>query len=364
MNKNITIIGVGKLGLCLALNLERKGYNITGVDLDSNYINELNSKTFISSEPLVTELLVKSKNISFTTDLEKSLENDIIFIVVQTPSTPEFKYDHSRIESICDNLKKLGKQTKRKDLIINCTTFPGYCEDLNSRLNEYNYHVSYNPEFIAQGSIIKDQLNCDLVLIGQSDDIAGKIIENIYSVLCESNPIVKRMTRTEAEICKLSINCFLTTKISFANMIGDICSRMNCDPSIVLSAVGSDSRIGNKYLNYGFGFGGPCFPRDNRALTKCAEEVGINAVISKSTDLMNELHLKYQLEYFKKNNQDKSKTITLEYVTYKKESTSLEESQQFEFYKKLKEMDYKVEILDNRPEVINELTKKINDHYK
>ena len=364
MNKNITIIGVGKLGLCLALNLERKGYNITGVDIDSNYINKLNDKTFISSEPLVTELLVKSENISFTTDLEKSIENDIIFIVVQTPSSPEFKYYHSNIESICTKLKKIGKQTRRKDLIINCTTFPGYCEDLHNRLSEYNYYVSYNPEFIAQGSIIKDQLNSDLVLIGQSDDISGNIIENIYSDLCESNPVVKKMTRTEAEICKLSINCFLTTKISFANMIGDICNRMNCDPSTVLSAVGSDSRIGNKYLNYGFGFGGPCFPRDNRALTKCAEEVGINAVISKSTDLMNELHLNYQLEYFKKNNQDKSKTITLEYVTYKKESTSLEESQQFEFYKKLKEMGYKVEILDDRPEVINELTKKINDHNK
>lgn len=175
--------------------------------------------------------------------------------------------------------------------------------------------------------------------------------------MCESSPIIKKMSRTESEICKLSINCFLTTKISFANMIGDVCERMSCNPDLVLSAVGSDSRINNKYLKYGFGFGGPCFPRDNRALSKCAEEVGINAVISKSTDLMNELHLNYQLENFKNKNSDKSSTVILDYVTYKRESISLEESQQLKFYIGLKEMGYNVEILDDRPEVINELKK-------
>ena len=357
MNKKISIIGVGKLGLCLALNLEKKGYVITGVDVNHEYVTQLNNKNFKSSEPYVNEFLLESKNIHFTSKLEEGLENDIIFIVVQTPSTPDWKYDHSRIDSICQELIKFGKQNRRKDLIINCTTFPGYCDDLQKRLNEYNYFVTYNPEFIAQGTIIKDQLNSDLVLIGQSDDFAGNLVEKIYSTMCESNPIVKRMSRTESEICKLSINCFLTTKISFANMIGDICERMNCNPDLVLSAVGSDSRINNKYLKYGFGFGGPCFPRDNRALSKCAEEVGINAVISNSTDLMNELHLNYQLENFKNKNLDKSSKVILDYVTYKRESTSLEESQQLKFYIKLKEMGYDVEILDDRPEVINELKK-------
>lgn len=353
--KKISIIGVGKLGLCLALNLERKGFNVIGYDINSEYIEQLKNKSFETSEPFVNSFLKESKNIEFTSDLNKVIENDIIFIVVKTPSTEEYKYDHSQIEDVVDKLISLGGQKNRKDLIINSTTFPGYCDTVQKKLEKYNYYVSYNPEFIAQGSIIKDQLNCDMVLIGESDKFAGEIISEIYHKMCESNPKINRMSRTEAELCKLSINCFLTTKISFANMIGDIAERLSCDKFKVLEAVGSDTRIGTKYLKPGFGFGGPCFPRDNRALYKCAEEVGIEAVISKSTDIMNEKHLNYQIENFIKVNPDKNKEVEIDYVTYKKESTLLEESQQLKFALKLKELGYQVKILDQREEVIKQL---------
>jgi nucleotide sugar dehydrogenase len=355
MNKNISVIGVGKLGLCLSLNLEKKGYNILGIDINKEYITQLNNKTFNSSEPLVNDFLLKSKNIKFTTDISKSIENDIIFIVVNTPSTKEWKYDHSQIDSIINNLILFGPQKNRKDLIINCTTFPGYCETLQEKLKDYNYKVSYNPEFISQGSIIKDQINPDNVLIGESDKYSGDLIEEIYVQMCESNPIINRMSVTEAEITKLSVNCFLTTKISYANMIGDISIRYNCNPETILKAIGTDSRIGGKYLNYGFGFGGPCFPRDNRSLSKCAEDVGVDASISKATDIMNENHLNYQVEDFLRKNPDKTKEVVFEFLTYKKESVLLEESQQLKFALKLKELGYKIKNLDNRKEVINQL---------
>jgi nucleotide sugar dehydrogenase len=355
MNNNISIIGVGKLGLCLALNLEKKGFSVTGVDISQHYVDSLNEKTFSTTEPFVEEYLSTAKNIRFSTDLKDAIKNDVIFVVVRTPSTLDWKYDHSQIESVCQQLINLGVQKRRKDLIINCTTFPGYCEELQKKLISYNYYVSYNPEFIAQGSIIKDQVNCDSVLIGESDNYSGSLIENIYKKLCDSNPIINKMTPTEAELTKLSVNCFLTTKISYANMIGDIASRIGCNPEKVLNAVGSDSRIGNKYLKPGFGFGGPCFPRDNRALSKCAEEVGVDAVISKSTDIMNEKHLEYQVELFLKNNPDKTKAIDIEYVTYKKESTLIEESQQLLFAIKLKEHGYKLNLLDERPEVLRQI---------
>ena len=163
------------------------------------------------------------------------------------------------------------------------------------------------------------------------------------------------MTRTEAELTKLSVNCFLTTKISYANMVGDIANRLGCDANKVLGAIGTDSRIGNKYLKPGFGFGGPCFPRDNRALAKCGSEVGIDAVISKATDEMNEKHLQYQVKDFIRNNPDRTKTIEIDFVTYKKESTLLEESQQLKFALALKELGYNINILDQREEVINQL---------
>jgi UDPglucose 6-dehydrogenase len=163
------------------------------------------------------------------------------------------------------------------------------------------------------------------------------------------------MSVTEAELTKLSVNCFLTTKISYANMVGDICNRYGANPSKVLSAIGTDSRIGGKYLNYGYGFGGPCFPRDNRALSKCAEEVGVDAVISKATDVMNELHLEYQVQDFFTKNPNKDIPVEIEYVTYKKDSTSIEESQQLKFALELKNMGYNVKLKDQRPEVLNQI---------
>ncbi len=138
-------------------------------------------------------------------------------------------------------------------------------------------------------------------------------------------------------------------------MIGDIADRLNCDSDKILNAVGSDSRIGGKYLKAGFGFGGPCFPRDNRALSNCATKVGIDAVISKATDEMNVKHLEYQIENFVKNNPNKEKEIEIEYITYKKDSVIIEESQQLKFAIKLKELGYKIKILDNRYEVIKQL---------
>lgn len=353
--KNISILGVGKLGLCLALNLERKGFNIVGVDIFEDYIESLNNKTFITSESLVNEYLQESKNINFTINLETALQNDILFIVVRTPSTSDWKYDHTDIENIANQLIALGKQPKRKDLIINCTTFPGYCDTLQEKLKDYNYYISYNPEFIAQGSIIRDQLFCDNVLIGAADEYAGGLIMNIYKQMVESNPVYNIMTRTEAELTKLAVNCFLTTKISYANMVGDIANRLGCNADKVLNAIGTDSRIGSKYIKPGFGFGGPCFPRDNRALAKCGEELGIDAIISKATDEMNEKHLQYQIEDFIKNNPDRNKIIKIDFVTYKKDSILIEESQQLKFALKLKELGYKVEILDKREEVISQL---------
>jgi nucleotide sugar dehydrogenase len=353
--KNVSVIGIGKLGLCLSLNLEKSGYSVVGVDKDKRYVESLQDKSFLSNEPFVNELLSEAENIKFSTNIEDSLVNDIIFIVVPTPSTSDWRYDHKFIYEVAEKLIALGKQKTRKDVVINSTTFPGLCDDLNTKMNPYNFVISYNPEFIAQGSIVQDQLNCDMVLIGQYDNEAGEKIKKIYDDMCKSSPIFSLMTPKEAELTKLSVNCFLTTKISFANMIGDIAVRLGLDPNIVLNAVGSDSRIGNKYLKYGFGFGGPCFPRDNRALSKCAEDVGVEAIISNATDVMNEKHLSYQIEHFVKNNTDKNIPVFIDHVTYKKESVLIEESQQLKFFIELKNLGYDMRISDDRPEVMEQI---------
>ena len=352
---SISIIGIGKLGLCLGLNLERTGFKVVGMDLRHDYIKSLSEKTFFSTEPSVNELLRESKKLEFTTSLSAAVKADVIFVCVDTPSTSEFRYDHSKIESILTQIEKLGRSEQRKELVINCTTFPGYCQSISDRLQDLNYFISYNPEFIAQGSIIKDQAFSELVLIGEADQEAGDKLEMIYRMMCLSSPKVKRMGRTEAELTKLAVNCFLTTKISYANMIGDIATKLGCDSSVILDAVGSDSRIGSKYLKPGFGFGGPCFPRDNRALARCADDVGIDAVISKATDESNEKHLEYQIEDFVSKNPDTSKIVEIDFVTYKKESTIIEESQQLKFAQRLKDLGYKITIRDRRQEVLDQI---------
>jgi UDP-glucose 6-dehydrogenase len=161
------------------------------------------------------------------------------------------------------------------------------------------------------------------------------------------------MSTTEAEITKIALNCFLTTKIAYANIVGDISKKTNCNPDIILKAIASDSRVGNKYLKYGFGFGGPCFPRDNRAFGLFCEENGIYPHISYATDQSNKSHILYQLNDFE-NRISKNEIVNFNTVTYKPESTILEESQQLKLAYELTERGYKVNIIE-REKIINKL---------
>jgi UDPglucose 6-dehydrogenase len=148
--------------------------------------------------------------------------------------------------------------------------------------------MCYNPEFIALGSVIRDFLNPDFVLIGESDERSGQVLEGIYRQVCENDPPIVRMNFINAELTKLAVNTFVTTKISFANMLARICERLpGADVDVVTRALGLDSRIGAKYLKGAVSYGGPCFPRDNLALIATARKVGAPADIAEATDRFN-----------------------------------------------------------------------------
>jgi nucleotide sugar dehydrogenase len=352
--KNISVVGIGKLGLCFSLTLEKAGYNVLGVDLSLPYVNSINNKTLKSSEPNVETYLESSKNFRATTSLQEIIDHsDTLFVIVATPSLENGRYDHTQIDNLIDKLEAFGPQANQKHFIVCCTTMPGYCDSIKERLNSINYTVSYNPEFIAQGTILRDQAYPDMVLIGEANPVVGQLIEDIYVKHTSNNPRICRMTPLEAEITKLSLNCFLTTKIAYTNMIGDIVHKSGGRPDIVLSAIGADSRIGNKYLRYGYGYGGPCFPRDNRALAMYANDIDMPAEISKATDKSNELHLLYQVEMFKAQHHVHEKFV-FDTVTYKPESTLLVESQQLKFVVALAREGYNITIKE-RPSVIAEL---------
>lgn len=358
--KNISIIGIGKLGLCFALTLERAGYNVLGLDLDPKYVDSINNKTLVSTEPNLENYLQENKNFEATTDLEKTLSfSDVLFVVVATPSLDNGRYDHSQVDNLIGKLEKIGPFKQQKHFVVCCTTMPGYCDSIKERLAAINYTVSYNPEFIAQGTILRDQAYPDMVLIGESNPEVGEMIESVYIKHTLNQPRICRMTPLEAEITKLSLNCFLTTKIAYTNMIGDIVHKSGCRPDVVLSAIGADSRIGNKYLRYGYGYGGPCFPRDNRALAMYAEDKGVSAKINIATDESNASHLTYQVDDFIKTH-SKDEILIFESVTYKPDSVLLVESQQLKFALSLARNGFKV-IIKERKVVINELKKEYGD---
>jgi UDPglucose 6-dehydrogenase len=348
----VGLIGIGRLGLCFALNLERGGFHVVGVDANADYVRSIQNRTLITNEPQVKDLLSKSKQLVVSTDLKTVLLPDInvIFICVPTPSLPDGTFNHEYIDNICDELLIQDRPVQNKHLVINSTVMPGYCEALHERMVKHGYTISYNPEFIAQGSIIKDQQFPDQVLIGEANKEVGIKIETIYRSFVQNEPRFSRMTRTEAEITKLAVNCFLTTKIAFANSIGDLTIQYGGKHENVLSAIGSDVRIGSNFLRYGFGYGGPCLPRDNRALGKAANEVGLELPISAATDRSNSLHRNFQQESFQKQN-SKENQIVFTGLSYKPGSDIIEESQRLELAVDLAHKGYSI-LLKDRAEVI------------
>jgi UDPglucose 6-dehydrogenase len=152
-----------------------------------------------------------------------------------------------------------------------------------------DFGLCYNPEFIALGSVIRDMSTPDMILIGESDERAGRMLEDVYRTVCPNNPPVSRMNFVNAELTKISVNTFVTTKISYANMLAEICEQVpGADADVVSAAIGLDTRIGRKYLKGAFGYGGPCFPRDNKAFARFAENHSVDATLAKATDQVNQ----------------------------------------------------------------------------
>jgi UDPglucose 6-dehydrogenase len=293
--EKISIIGIGRLGLCAALAFERVGYDVLGVDVVESYVKKINNKTLVSSEPHVMDYLRESKHFRATLDIDEALTfSDIIFVLVATPTGVDTKsYDHSTLSHILHEINK--RKVSNKHVVIGCTVLPGYIINTGRFLLRdcISTTLNYNPEFIAQGEIIHGFENPDMVLIGAETEEAGGLLEKIYHKCCQNKPKICKMSAESAEITKLSVNCFITTKIAFANTIADIAERTpGSNATDILHAIGADTRVGVKCLRPGYGFGGPCFPRDNRALGNYSGSIGVDPIIPRATDQSNKLHAK------------------------------------------------------------------------
>ena len=363
----IGVIGAGRLGICFALLCEEAGYEVLVSDVREDYVDALNKGEIVTNEPEVKNLLKRAKNFRATSDNREVIRQcDFIYTLVPTPSNDDGSYDVSAVWSVVNDFKEeMSLANYTKNFIVGCTTNPGDCDAFIEELPS-SVKVFYNPEFIAQGSIVNDLRHADMVLLGYdvrfgSDDSIVDKITRLYEKIQVTRAIVSPMSLKAAEITKIAVNCFLTTKISYANMLGDTLHRAGCDGEIVsvLSAIGTDSRIGRKYLNWGVGYGGPCLPRDNRAFAAFAQNLGMEYNLGYVTDGINNEHADFICSYWEKMNPE-CHPFYFDYITYKKGTDILEESQQYRLCLDLLERGHYVYIRnDSRvtPQVERDLSK-------
>lgn len=326
----IGVIGAGRLGICFALLCEESGHSVIVSDVQSKYVSQLNSREIFSNEPEVEDLLMRAENFRATTSNQEVIRgSDVIFTFVPTPSLSDGSYDCSYVDMVVEDLLN-SPDLQDKVFVIGSTVNPGYSDTVQDRLEGRGIDVFYNPEFIAQGTIIRDMRSADMILCGGEDRRGFDEIQMIYEDIQDSDVHFYPMSRKAAEITKIGVNCFLTYKISYANMMGQILYNSGCGDEIdnVLDAVGDDTRVGAKYLRYGLGFGGPCLPRDNRALGHYARTVGLEYSLPDVTDDFNDAHANFIKRYCIEQNVD-NLPFFIESIAFKKGSDMTVESPRF-----------------------------------
>ncbi|HEV2426205.1 MAG TPA: nucleotide sugar dehydrogenase [Terriglobia bacterium] len=303
MESTVSIIGLGKLGIPMAACLAAKGLSVIGVDVDPGRVEAINRGRAPIVEPALDSLIKDGRSrLTATQDIETAVRSSqITFVVVPTPSEPDGSFSLRHVAAAAERVGRVLR-TKRDPhlVVITSTVLPGstdgeICTILEQRSGKScgaGFGLCYNPEFIALGSVIHDFLNPDFILIGESDTHSGATLEALYKRVCENEPPVARMGIINAELTKLAVNTYVTTKISFANMLSRICARLpGADVDVVTKALGLDTRIGGKYLRGSISYGGPCFPRDNRALAALAHRIGASADLAETTDRFNREHV-------------------------------------------------------------------------
>lgn len=321
----------------MAACIAAKGVEVIGVDLDAQKVTAIQQKRPPVYEPGLAEMIEKAEGrLTATQNLQEAVKNsEATFIVVATPSQPDGHFSLSYVLPVCETI---GEVLRTKDewhtVVITSTVSPlsmdeqirPTLERVSGKKAGQDFGLAYNPEFIALGTVIRDFLNPDLVLIGESDKHTGDLLEAFYRKILDREPAFARMNFVNAELTKLSINTFVTTKISFANMIARLCERLpGADADVVTQALGQDSRIGGKYLKGAISYGGPCFPRDNLALIAIAQRMGVVAEVAETTDRFNRAQNRWLAEFVYQHVEVGAKVGILGFA-YKPGSDVIEES--------------------------------------
>lgn len=325
----ITMIGTGYVGLTSGTCYSEIGHNVICADIDEDKIKSLQANCCPIYEPGLQELIEKNSamgKLSFTTDIEAAVNSsDVIMIAVGTPSLPDGSVDMSYVEEVA---RRIGKSLKDYKVIVNKSTVPvGSAEKVRSIIRSQSYapfDVASVPEFLREGSAVKDVLNGERIVIGVDSDKARKILLEVH----EPFGIPIQVTDIpSAELIKYAANSFLAMKISFINEIANLAEKVGADVIEVAKGIGSDSRIGHQFLNAGIGFGGACFPKDTLGLINIANQVDHDFAIIKEVVNVNRKQYLRVIEKLRGVYSDISgKTIAVLGLSFKPNTNDLREA--------------------------------------
>lgn len=304
----LSLVGLGKLGLPLAACYAEAGFEVLGVDAVPAVVDAVNGGRSPLVEPQMEELMRTHGGKTLVATLEHAraiAETDITIILVATPSNHDGSFSNRCVEQALASLGEAlrGSAKPYHLFVISSTVVPGsttgsfipLLEQKSGRKLGEGFGVCFDPDFVALGNVVKDFQNPDMVIIGQSDDRAGTQWEAIHRKMCRNQPPVARMTLINAEIAKVCLNVYVTVKISFANMVANLCERIpGADVDAITGAIGQDKRISPYYLSGGLSFGGPCFPRDTVAFKTIAQRYEADALLVEAVDELNrrqDIHL-------------------------------------------------------------------------
>lgn len=369
---NIAIVGTGYVGLVSGACFADTGANVTCVDVDINKIERLKKGEIPIYEPGLDELVlknVKAGRLKFTSSLPEVLnEQEIVFSAVGTPPDEDGSAD---LKYVLQVAKTIGQNLNKYLVVVTKSTVPvgtarkvraTIQEELDKRGVDVAFDVASNPEFLKEGNAIKDFMSPDRVVVGIESERAKTILSRLYKPFLINNFRVIFMDIPSAEMTKYASNSMLATRISFMNDIANLCECVGADVNMVRQGIGSDTRIGRKFLYAGCGYGGSCFPKDVKALIKTADDCGYSMEVLKAVEHVNEKQksiLFHKLQAAYNGESLKGKTIALWGLSFKPETDDMRESTALVIIKLLKEAGCTIRAFD--PVAMDECRRRVGD---
>ena len=368
--KKIAVVGTGYVGLVTGTCFAETGNHVTCIDIDEAKVNLMKNSEVPFYEPNLESLFKKnisSGNLNFTQSLAEGVRDaEVVFLALPTPPGEDGSADLTYVLDVADELGKIIADYK---IIVNKSTVPvGTSEKVFTciqRNASVEFAVVSNPEFLRQGQAVSDFMNPDRIVVGCSDERSKSVMDELYRPFTNKGSEIYFMDEKSAELTKYAANSFLATKITFMNEVANFCELIGADVDSVRLAVGSDTRIGNKFLFPGIGFGGSCFPKDIKALLKSCKDSGyqfeiLNSVVQINQEQKTKIYPKL-LNYFEGNLS--AKRIAFWGLSFKPNTDDLREAPSLYMIEKLKDHDVEIVVYD--PEALDKSRSILGDsvHY-